>query len=46
MVNSTGSLEKVMEMEKEKCMYDMDLVPHGSSPLNSTYIGTVLRYAR
>jgi len=31
MVNSTGSLDKVME--KEKCMYDMVLVPHGSLPL-------------
>jgi hypothetical protein len=34
MVNSTGSLDKVMVMKKEKCMYDMVLVPHGSSPLN------------
>ena len=33
MVNSKGSLDKVEVMEKEKCMYDMVLVPHGSWPL-------------
>jgi hypothetical protein len=42
MVNSTGSLDKIEVMKKEKCMYDMVLAQHGSSPLIKTDIGSAV----